>query len=810
MIKSANTETNLNSIISNSSIVKDLSSQISPNHRQRQRQHNHHQKSSVTVSKSSSEGVSTLDGIETSATSIDDSKNSSPINRLNLTINSKMNNSIPTQSYSTSISQKRYNDNNNNSTNDALTTSITTTDNIDTETMTYSNNPNGSLNLISNDSNNSIHNLLQPSRKILPGDNDNFKVTIPQDNSMIQITEDLSSIRTSSSEEDSLLNQTNTSIHNNGNNINNNNDHYNNHIDNLDKLNNIHPVHSYRVLAEPIGNSTIIDSLNFNKSKRSSGIDPLTSIENEQTPLINIPNSEPVNSDRKINYINKNSVNHKSNTFPRLSNENPFKHRNNRTQVSNIPIGSSSTKNTSDRRTYQSINTIKIPDNYQRTELASSTSSDHHAMTTGDYPKRNRVAKTSSFMNASRRKSKMKADDLYNIPGQNISENHENYAIVYDLVTGIRFSVSRCSKHPVSITNESFKQVTKLIFNRQGNAQAPPTKYEFKFKDYAPEVFRDLRRMFNVNQADYLMSLNDEIGVRAVGSSGKSGSSFYYSNDRKFIIKTIHRSEHKHLRRILNDYYNYVKNNPNTLLCQFYGLHRLKMATRTGTVKVHVLVMNNLLPPLVNVTDCYDLKGSTFGRKTSEKKRLQGSCMKDLNFIENKTEIYLSNKKKEEVENQLKNDIALLKRLNIMDYSLLLGLKYLNNSNGNLLDEKSKRASLMVHQDVPGAHKNSIFDTDGGIRAVDTNGEEMDIVYYIGIIDCLTNYNTLKKLETFFRSLRHKRETISAVPPYEYGDRFLTFIFNHIKSPGDEVVSKKKDQSKFKAFKKFANHSHTA
>ena len=142
-----------------------------------------------------------------------------------------------------------------------------------------------------------------------------------------------------------------------------------------------------------------------------------------------------------------------------------------------------------------------------------------------------------------------------------------------------------------------------------------------------------------------------------------------------------------------------------------------------------------------------------------------------------------------------------------MDYSLLLGLKFLNREDEELLDETSKRLSQITHQNVPGAHKNSIFDTDGGIRAIDTHGEEMDIVYYIGIIDCLTNYNTLKKLETFFRSLRHKRETISAVPPHEYGDRFLSFIFDHIKSPGDEIIEKKKGFGKFKAFKKFTNHN---
>ena len=659
---------------------------------------------------------------------------------------------------------------------------------------------------IEDNSNNNQNILVQK----IPEDEQNFKVSVlPNNDSLVLITEDLSNTTSE-----------NTSI-------------YQLDGENTQTGNNL--THSYRQLAEPMKNHTV------NTQDAISDIDPLTVVKTKSE----VESIVPIANSKTLQHVpnEKNDVPIKNNTFPRMSKEeeeelSEFKRQHktsslpNKLSDSNTITPANKEKNIN-RRTFQSINTIKIPDNYQRTELAATSGHDHHhnhrsslslirhrhdiendvevghnLINDLEHPKRMRVSKTSSFLNSSRIKSRMKADELYNIPGENISESHENYAIVYDLVTGIRFSVSRCSKIPSKITDDQFTQETKLIFNRQGNNEAPPTKYEFKFKDYAPEVFRDLRSMFNVNQADYLMSLNDEIGVKAVGSSGKSGSSFYYSNDRKFIIKTIHRSEHKHLRRILKDYYYYVKKNPNTLLCQFYGLHRLKMTTKTGTVKVHVLVMNNLLPNSVNISDCYDLKGSTFGRKTSETKRSKGSCLKDLNFIESNCKIHLSKMKKDQLENQLQSDVKLLQRLNIMDYSLLLGLRYLSKTD-DILDENIKRLSMITHQNVPGAHKNTIFDTDGGIRAIDSNGEEMDIVYYIGIIDCLTNYSTLKKLETFFRSLKHKRETISAVPPYEYGNRFLKFIKESIETPGEVEVSVMKN-SRFKAFKKFVGVSSTA
>lgn len=682
------------------------------------------QKSVLAISKSSSEGLSTLDGWDTAITSMEDNK---------MTNGQELTHTLQNSSPLIHLE--------NTETNEKLLPSIENT----------------------------------ATHKGLSQDENNFKVSIRFDDSLVQMHEDTST--PTSSSEDITGFQQNAALKARAN-----------------------SAHSYRVLAEPT--PTI-----KNDDDTISNVDPLTPIVNNEQ-LIPLPNSEPIF--QAGTETRASSYERRINTYPKSTVEDTKK--NNILATTRNKSFTNGTKVNTDKRNFHNINTIKIPDNYQRTELAVTTGVDHHQQhhhnlksislthksVDTDYPKRHRVSKTSSFINNPRIKAKMKADDLYNIPGQSISENHENYAIVYDLVTGIRFAVSRCSKTPINVTDDSFKQVTKLIFSREGNTQAPPTKYEFKFKDYTPDVFRDLRDMFNVNQADYLMSLNDEIGVKAVGSSGKSGSSFYYSNDRKFIIKTIHRSEHRHLRKILKEYYHYVKKNPNTLLCQFYGLHRLKMTTRTGTVKVHVLVMNNLLPLTVNINNCYDLKGSTHGRKTSEKKRLSGSCMKDLNFIEDNSKIHLSKIKRKEVETQLTKDVDLLKRLNIMDYSLLLGIRYLNGTDDEDIDEESRRLSAIVHQEVPGAHKNTIIDMDGGIRAIDINDEEMDIVYYIGIIDCLTNYSTFKKLETFFRSLKYKRETISAVPPNEYGDRFLKFIFDHIESPGTCTTRKEKGFGKLK------------
>lgn len=54
----------------------------------------------------------------------------------------------------------------------------------------------------------------------------------------------------------------------------------------------------------------------------------------------------------------------------------------------------------------------------------------------------------------------------------------------------------------------------------------------------------------------FQVSLTSKYILSELGSPGKSGSFFYFSQDYRFIIKTIHHAEHKFMRKILKDYFN--------------------------------------------------------------------------------------------------------------------------------------------------------------------------------------------------------------------------------------------------------------
>lgn len=425
-----------------------------------------------------------------------------------------------------------------------------------------------------------------------------------------------------------------------------------------------------------------------------------------------------------------------------------------------------------------------------------------------------------------RAKKKQFEDEDRVLVGTKVDENHQNWVTAYNMLTGIRVSVSRTNaKLDRELTNADFEAKQKSTFDIAGNELVPSAKYDFKFKDYAPWVFRTLRNRFKLDPADYLMSLTGKYILSELGSPGKSGSFFYFSRDYKYIIKTIHHSEHKFLRKILKDYYQHVNQNPNTLLSQFYGLHRVKMPWGK---KIHFVVMNNLFPPHRDIHMTFDLKGSTIGRDYREEdiENNPRATLKDLNWMRRKRTLELGMAKKRLFLEQLQRDVRLLQRLEIMDYSLLIGIHDLKRGNQeNLRDktlkvfnpggeepdpgsdphtilmrtpsklENEKKARELRHiiksekpipvgmtadrmpNSLDEPRKRSVFyGDDGGFGATHENNAPADEVYYLGVIDCLTHYGMIKKIEHFWKGLSSDRSQISALPPQEYGERFYSFV----------------------------------
>jgi 1-phosphatidylinositol-4-phosphate 5-kinase len=225
-----------------------------------------------------------------------------------------------------------------------------------------------------------------------------------------------------------------------------------------------------------------------------------------------------------------------------------------------------------------------------------------------------------------------------------------------------------------------------------------------------------------------------------------------------------------------------VRSNPDTLLSQFYGLHRIKSPYGK---KIHVVVMNNLFPPHRDIHSRFDLKGSTVGRETSEEKLAEKPTAtgKDLNWLRRNLRLEFGPTKREAFISQMERDVRLLQELQIMDYSLLVGIHDLSRGN----DENLRNKTLQVFQ--PGGEKAEdphdslartpsrlesakrarelretvakerpvplgqtgekmpgevesrglyFYSDSGGFRATHEDNSAGEQIYYLGIIDCLT------------------------------------------------------------------------
>ena len=61
--------------------------------------------------------------------------------------------------------------------------------------------------------------------------------------------------------------------------------------------------------------------------------------------------------------------------------------------------------------------------------------------------------------------------------------------------------------------------------------------------DYAPSIFRNIREAFGIDSADYLLSLTAEYILQEIITPGKSGAFFYFTQDTRYMLKTITKEE---------------------------------------------------------------------------------------------------------------------------------------------------------------------------------------------------------------------------------------------------------------------------
>lgn len=89
---------------------------------------------------------------------------------------------------------------------------------------------------------------------------------------------------------------------------------------------------------------------------------------------------------------------------------------------------------------------------------------------------------------------------------------------------------------------------------------------------------------------------------------------------------------------------------------------------------------------------------------------------------------------------------------------------------------ESTREGSVLSPDAGGTELRLATRRDGGLGSRNPDGTKGDKVYFVGIIDILQQYTTVKRAETFVKSFTHDVAQISCVPPDQYAARFAHFI----------------------------------
>ncbi|CAH2035317.1 unnamed protein product [Thlaspi arvense] len=261
--------------------------------------------------------------------------------------------------------------------------------------------------------------------------------------------------------------------------------------------------------------------------------------------------------------------------------------------------------------------------------------------------------------------------------------------------------------------------------------------------------FRDLRRRCCSSELDYIASLSRCKPWDAKG--GKSKSVFAKTLDDRFIVKEIKKTEYESFVKFAPEYFKYMKDSYDlgnqTCLAKVLGIHQVTVRhPKSGKEIRHDLMVMENLSFGRKITRQYDLKGALHARFIANGTE---DVLLDQNFVNdmNKSPLYVSKTSKQNLQRAVYNDTAFLTSINVMDYSLLVG--------------------------------------------VDDESHEL----VCGIIDYLRQYTWDKQLETWVKSslVVPKNVQPTVISPIDYKTRFRKFMKTYFLCVPDQWCATKED-----------------
>ncbi|CAN6459146.1 unnamed protein product [Victoria cruziana] len=253
--------------------------------------------------------------------------------------------------------------------------------------------------------------------------------------------------------------------------------------------------------------------------------------------------------------------------------------------------------------------------------------------------------------------------------------------------TSGRHSEGNASSEELSTSGSEIPSINPLLYSKDlhpeiilgdGNSA---TKGKCSVVCVYAEQFYVLRKRCCPAELDYISSLSHCRKWDAKG--GKSKAFFAKTSDERFIIKQVQRTELDSFLKFAPEYFKYISQSlssrSQTCLAKILGIYQVNIRQQKGgkEIKMDVMVMENLIFGR-NISRKYDLKGALHSRYISDAKGTEGTerVLLDQNLMEDMctSPLFVGRKTKHLLQRAIWNDTAFLTSINVMDYSLLVGV----------------------------------------------------------------------------------------------------------------------------------------
>ena len=392
-------------------------------------------------------------------------------------------------------------------------------------------------------------------------------------------------------------------------------------------------------------------------------------------------------------------------------------------------------------------------------------------------------------------------------------ENHVMENFMRDILLGVAVSISKSKiyENDFTINTDDFigndmklkpqdfqesnrYEINFKTFHKLGISDSSVKNSDYlniKVIDYAPKCFHYLRKLEKIDIDKMVKSFLPENNSKRIKKSlGKSGSFFISTDDNKYMIKSLKSEELELLKHaFLNEYINHIEKNPNSLLCRLYGMYNIILGMGD---EILIIVMRNVIGDFKeNTIVKFDLKGSTYKRKSKFLMGDDNNVMKDLDFNEFEKSIMMSYSSINKLRRITELDSNFLKDSELMDYSLFLVKLNLTSKEEedifgkDIHDKKDKAFKQIISEENEIQKKDMRFSVIKGIgRTHDVEHYKQYLfyslrpctAYIISIIDYFQIFNFFKYMESNIKNNLHRKNTISCVDPTTYSRRFIRYI----------------------------------